>query len=75
MPAIWNWKIISRNYFLVTLFCIGGSPKPTNPEMGYTIDTYNFVTGTETLNVTQMASLDNLDDSYLLNPLIIHQKN
>ena len=38
-----------------TVAHIGGSAKPGNALMGFTIDTYNFVTGTETLNVTQMA--------------------
>ena len=38
-----------------TVAHIGGSAKPGNALMGYTIDTYNFVTGTETLNVTQMT--------------------
>ena len=33
---------------------IGGSPKPGNSAIGYTIDTYNFDTSTETLNVSQM---------------------
>jgi hypothetical protein len=38
-----------------TVAHIGGSAKPGNALMGFTIDTYNFVTGTETLNVTQMT--------------------
>lgn len=37
-----------------TVAHIGGSAKPGNALMGFTIDTYNFVTGTNTLNVTQM---------------------
>jgi len=38
-----------------TVAHIGGSAKPGNALMGYTIDTYNFVTEIETLNVTQMT--------------------
>jgi len=38
-----------------TVANIGGQPKPSNPTVGSTIDTYDFVTNTESLAVATMA--------------------
>ena len=38
-----------------TVANIGGQPKPSNPSVGSTIDTYDFVTNTESLAVATMA--------------------